>query len=72
MDVLKTCVQAGGATGLGAAMRVALSDGGPSALMRGAGMRVLWIAPQGCIYYPVYELTLRLLGRSWTDTFTLR
>ena len=23
--------------------------------MRGAAMRVLWIAPQGCVYYPVYE-----------------
>ena len=27
----------------------------PAGLMRGAYMRVLWIAPQGCIYYPVYE-----------------
>ncbi len=41
---------------VGAALRAALRDGGALALMRGAGMRVLWIAPQGCVYYPVYEL----------------
>ena len=62
MDVLKTRVQAGGAPSVGAALRGALAQGGPSALMRGAAMRVVWIAPQGCIYYPAYELALRLLG----------
>jgi len=29
--------------------------------MRGAGMRVVWIAPQGCVYYPVYELVQRIM-----------
>jgi hypothetical protein len=30
--------------------------------MRGAGMRTLWIMPQGCVYYPVYEAVQRLLA----------
>ena len=57
------CAQAGGAASVAGALRAALKDGGPAALMRGASMRVVWIAPQGCIYYPAYELTLRLLSR---------
>ena len=28
--------------------------------MRGAGMRVLWIGPQGSVYYPAYEAVQRL------------
>ena len=32
-----------------------LNSTGAAGLMRGASMRVLWIAPQGCVYYPVYE-----------------
>ena len=32
-----------------------LNSTGAAGLMRGAAMRVLWIAPQGCVYYPVYE-----------------
>ena len=56
-DVLKTRVQAGAAAGMGAALAL----GGPASLMRGAGMRVVWIAPQGCVYYPAYEAVQRLL-----------
>jgi hypothetical protein len=66
-DVLKTRVQAGAAAGIGAALAGALRDGGPMALMRGAGMRVVWIAPQGCVYYPAYEAMQRLLSRSATE-----
>ena len=29
--------------------------------MRGAGMRTVWIMPQGCVYYPVYEAVQRML-----------
>ena len=32
--------------------------------MRGASMRVLWIAPQGCVYYPVYEAVQSLTVQS--------
>lgn len=32
-------------------------------LMRGAGARVIWIAPQGCVYYPVYEIVQQMLTR---------
>ena len=63
-DVLKTRVQAGAALGVGAALRGALRDGGPAALMRGSAMRVIWIAPQGCVYYPMYEAVQRVLGGS--------
>ena len=42
--------------------QAALKDGGPMALMRGASMRVVWIAPQGCIYYPAYETVQRWLS----------
>ncbi|KOO31642.1 mitochondrial carrier [Chrysochromulina tobinii] len=62
-DLLKTRVQSGVAANVGAAFRSVLLEGGPAALMRGAGMRVFWIAPQGCVYFPAYELTLRCLGR---------
>lgn len=68
IDVLKTRVQAGAAAvvakggsggtvggGVAEALRAVLLEGGARALMRGAGMRTLWICPQGCIYYPVYE-----------------
>merc|ERR1740133_791072 len=55
LDALKTRVQAGGAADVGEAMRGILAADGVAGLMRGASMRVLWIAPQGCVYYPVYE-----------------
>lgn len=58
-DVLKTRVQSGAAQSIGAALHM---HGGWAGLMRGAGMRVAWIAPQGSIYYPAYEATQRLLG----------
>lgn len=57
VDVLKTRVQAGprGET-MRTALRAVLKEAtGAAGLMRGAGMRVAWIAPQGCVYYPVYE-----------------
>lgn len=60
-DVLKTRVQSGSVS-MSFAIQQALAEGGPMALMAGAGMRVLWIAPQGCIYYPVYEFVKRLLA----------
>ena len=59
-DVLKTRVQAGAAAGMGAALAL----GGPASLMRGAGWRVVWIAPQGCVYYPAYEAVQRMLSPS--------
>ena len=62
-DALKTRVQSGAASSMGAALQAALKEGGPAVLMRGACMRVVWIAPQGCIYYPVYEWAQNLLGR---------
>lgn len=62
-DVLKTRVQSGSAAGVFSAFDAAMRDGGPLALMRGAGMRVVWIAPQGCIYYPTYEAVQTLLQR---------
>lgn len=58
IDVLKTRVQAGprGET-MRSALRAVLKEAtGAAGLMSGAGMRVAWIAPQGCVYYPVYEL----------------
>jgi hypothetical protein len=61
-DLLKTRVQSGVAANVGVAFRSVLLEGGPAALMRGAGMRVFWIAPQGCVYFPAYELTLRCLA----------
>lgn len=62
-DVLKTRVQSGSASGVANAFQAAMRDGGPQALMRGAGMRVLWIAPQGCVYYPAYEAAQSFLQR---------
>jgi hypothetical protein len=69
IDVLKTRVQTAVAaratpgskqtvspTSVGAALRAVLSDSGARGLLRGAAMRVAWIGPQGCVYYPVYEL----------------
>ena len=61
MDALKTRVQAGSSVGFGAAFRSVLRESGPAGFMRGAGMRLIWIAPQGCVYYPVYELTQRVM-----------
>ena len=74
IDVLKTRVQtavAAAATGsgeppvvptsVGVALRAVLRDGGAWGLLRGAGMRVAWIGPQGCVYYPVYELIQQML-----------
>ena len=57
VDVLKTRVQAGtSGEGVGAALRGVVRESGGWGLLRGSGMRVAWIAPQGCVYYPVYEL----------------
>ena len=44
--LLKTQVQSGAAASVGAALAATFKQGGPAALMRGAGMRVVWIAPQ--------------------------
>ena len=65
IDVLKTRVQAGPDHGGGAVLGALQSvlrepGGGVSGLMRGALMRVAWIAPQGCVYYPIYEYAQRL------------
>jgi len=62
-DVLKTRVQSGAASTVGVALRDCLKAGGKRSLMRGAGMRVAWIAPQGCIYYPAYETVQRMLSK---------
>ena len=62
VDVLKTRVQSGAAASASAALAACVHDGGVRSLMRGAGLRVAWIAPQGCIYYPAYEAAQRLLG----------
>lgn len=59
-DVLKTRVQSGAASSLSRALRA----GSAASLMRGAGMRVAWIAPQGMVYYPAYELVQRRLSRA--------
>ena len=61
-DVLKTRVQSGAASDMGAAVRAVWAERGPASLMQGAGMRVVWIAPQGCVYYPAYEFVQRLLA----------
>ena len=58
-DVLKTTVQSGAAANVVEALRACMAEGGVGSLMRGAGMRVAWIAPQGCIYYPAYEAVQR-------------
>ena len=63
-DALKTRVQAGGAPGVGSALANLLRTDGPAGLMRGAAMRTVWIAPQGCVYYPVYEACQARLLRS--------
>lgn len=63
IDLLKTRVQVGAAANMAAALSLMLKEGGPLALLNGVVIRVAWIAPQGCIYYPVYETMLRLLGR---------
>lgn len=65
VDVLKTRVQAAAVSpgtrngGLGGGIRKAIRDvlckGGLPSFMRGAMMRTVFICPQGCIYYPVYE-----------------
>mmetsp|Transcript_20927 Transcript_20927/g.72189 ORF Transcript_20927/g.72189 Transcript_20927/m.72189 type:complete len:296 (-) Transcript_20927:195-1082(-) len=61
IDVLKTRVQAGVAGSASDAFRNVLRDGGLRALMRGALTRTAWVALQGCVYYPVYELALSTL-----------
>jgi hypothetical protein len=66
IDVLKTRVQTSGGLrrvplSVGEALRTVLKEGGARGLLRGAGMRVAWIGPQGCVYYPVYELAQQLL-----------
>ena len=53
--MLKTRVQGGRSESVRAALRAVLAEHGARGLLRGAAMRVAWIAPQGCIYYPVYE-----------------
>lgn len=63
-DALKTRVQSGAAASMGAALQSILKEGGPKALFAGAGMRVAWIAPQGCVYYPVYEMVQKFIGES--------
>jgi len=55
IDVLKTRVQAGAAQDIRSALRQLIQHYGYRGFFRGAFMRVVWIAPQGCIYYPVYE-----------------
>jgi hypothetical protein len=67
VDVLKTRVQTGAATGVAAALASVRRAGGPGGLMRGAGMRVVWVAPQGCVYYPTYEAVQRLLAGAPRD-----
>ena len=68
LDLLKTRVQSAallpGAAPLGmrGALRDVIVESGPIGLFRGAVMRVVWIAPQGCVYYPVYELVQRELA----------
>eukprot|EP00930_Biecheleria_cincta_P040411 TRINITY_DN27695_c0_g1_i2.p1 TRINITY_DN27695_c0_g1~~TRINITY_DN27695_c0_g1_i2.p1 ORF type:complete len:277 (+),score=26.37 TRINITY_DN27695_c0_g1_i2:120-950(+) len=59
LDVLKTRVQTGAATNMRTAFRTLVKDDGLRGLMRGAGMRVLFIAPQGCVFFPVYEFVQR-------------
>ena len=49
---------------MGKALRLVMRKDGLRGLMRGAGMRTLWIAPQGCVYYPVYELVLAVLEKN--------
>jgi hypothetical protein len=61
IDVLKTRVQSGLVNNFIDAHRSVLNDGGMLAYMRGAMMRTIWIAPQGCIYYPVYEFVQNAL-----------
>mmetsp|Transcript_13475 Transcript_13475/g.32157 ORF Transcript_13475/g.32157 Transcript_13475/m.32157 type:complete len:303 (+) Transcript_13475:14-922(+) len=61
MDALKTQVQAGSAGGVRAAYGRLMARAGPIGFMRGAGARVIWIAPQGCVYYPVYEAVQKIL-----------
>ena len=69
IDVLKTRVQTAAANSsrhaplpsIGAALRAVLSDTGARGLLRGAAMRVAWIGPQGCVYYPVYEFMQQIL-----------
>ncbi len=74
IDVLKTRVQtavaAGTTTGskqalsptsVGVALRAVLSDSGARGLLRGAALRVAWVGPQGCVYYPVYEFVQQSL-----------
>ena len=67
MDVLKTRVQNGAALGAAGGMGATLSKlvrtEGVGSLMNGAGMRVVWISPQGCVYYPVYEAAQRFLAQ---------
>ena len=55
---------AGATGGIRAAYKGLLAEAGPIGFMRGAGMRVVWISPQGCVYYPVYEAVQRLLTPS--------
>uniref|UniRef100_A0A7S0LDU2 Mitochondrial carrier protein n=1 Tax=Coccolithus braarudii TaxID=221442 RepID=A0A7S0LDU2_9EUKA len=62
VDRLKTIVQAGAAPGVKGALASVLKAEGVMGLMRGAGMRTIWIMPQGCIYYPLYELVQRTLN----------
>uniref|UniRef100_A0A6S9URV5 Mitochondrial carrier protein n=1 Tax=Chrysotila carterae TaxID=13221 RepID=A0A6S9URV5_CHRCT len=61
-DRLKTYVQSGAAIGVKAAFSDILRKEGVAGLMAGAGLRTLWIMPQGCIYYPVYELVQRAMS----------
>ena len=54
------CVRRGPAGGPALRARPA-AHCGARGLLRGAAMRVAWIGPQGCVYYPVYELVQQVL-----------
>jgi hypothetical protein len=49
-----------------ALVRITMEEGGPAALMRGAGLRVAMYAPSALVFFFVYESVKRrvLLGRS--------
>jgi len=62
LDCAKTRVQVGtGESGVVGVMRTMLRTEGWAALMRGAGARVLWLAPGGGITLCVYESVIRQL-----------
>ena len=62
IDVLKTRVQSGRAENMIDAIQTVLKEGAVRGFMRGALYRTMWIAPQGSVYYPIYELV-----QNWTS-----